>query len=61
MTASALGMLGVVLSVPALRDVFRMGPLHTDDLLLCLGAAVTSVAWFEALKVMRRRAAAPGL
>jgi Ca2+-transporting ATPase len=55
--ASALGMLGVVLYVPALRVVFRMAPLHTDDLLLCLSAGIVGVTWFEALKVIRRRRA----
>ena len=52
--ASALGMLGVVLYAPALREIFRMAPLHGDDLLLCLGAGVVSVAWFEVVKLMRR-------
>jgi hypothetical protein len=41
--------------VPALRAVFRMATLHGDDLLVCLGAGAVGVAWFEALKVIRRR------
>jgi Ca2+-transporting ATPase len=52
--ASALGMLGAVLYVPALREIFRMAPLHGDDLLLCLGAGVVGVVWFEVVKMMRR-------
>ena len=55
---SALGMLGLVLYVPALREVFRMAPLHANDLGLCLGAGVVGVAWFETLKVIRRRRSA---
>jgi Ca2+-transporting ATPase len=52
---SALGMLGLVLYVPTLRQAFRMAPLHANDLSLCLGAGMVGVAWFETLKVIRRR------
>lgn len=51
----ALLFLGVVLYVPALRDLFRFAPLHVDDLLVCLAAGATGVLWFEALKVVNRR------
>ncbi len=52
---SAFGLLALVLYAPALRAVFRMGVLHGDDLLVCVGAGVVGVTWFEALKVLRRR------
>ena len=54
---AALGMLGLVLYVPALREIFRMAILHLDDVALALGTGVASVAWFEVLKVVRTRAA----
>jgi Ca2+-transporting ATPase len=54
-TAGALVLLGLALYVPALRSLFRMSFLHGDDLLLCLGAGLVSVGWFELLKIFRRR------
>jgi Ca2+-transporting ATPase len=49
----ALALLGCVLYVPFLRDLFRFSTLHPDDLLLCLASGVVSVLWFEALKWSR--------
>jgi Ca2+-transporting ATPase len=49
----ALAFLGLVLYLPGLRELFHFAPLHADDLLLCLGAAVASVAWFEIFKLFR--------
>ncbi len=51
----AIVFLGLVLYVPALRGLFRFGVLHAFDLAICLAAGVVSVAWFEALKAVRRR------
>ena len=51
-----LTLAGLVLGVPPLRRLFRMGELHGDDLLICLAAGVVGVAWFEALKMMQKRA-----
>ncbi len=59
----ALGLLALVLYVPFLRELFQFSTLHADDLLLCLGAGVVSITWFELLKVFRNRkksAQAPG-
>jgi len=53
--AGGLTLLGLVLSVPPLRRMFRMAELHGDDLLICLCAGVVGVAWFEALKMIRKR------
>jgi Ca2+-transporting ATPase len=47
-------LLVLVLAVPALRDLFRFSRLHPNDLALCLGAGVSSIAWFEAFKFLRR-------
>lgn len=49
-TAGALAVLGLVLYVPALRELFRFATLHPDDLALCLLAGTLGVIWFELLK-----------
>jgi Ca2+-transporting ATPase len=49
--------LGLVLYVPALRDLFGFGVLHAVDLAICLVAGVLSVAWFEVFKIVRGRRA----
>jgi len=51
----ALIFLGLVLYVPFLRDLFRFSKLHFVDLTICLGAGVLSIAWFELVKVFRRK------
>ena len=51
----AVAFLGLVLYVPALRELFRFGVLHPLDLVICLAAGILSVAWFEAMKAIRRR------
>jgi len=59
----ALALLGLVLCVPGLRDLFGFALLHPDDLAICLVAGVASIGWFEALKVLsgrRQRLAAAG-
>jgi len=48
--ATGAGML-LTLYVPYLRGLFRLAPLHGADLLLCLGAAVTALLWFELYKL----------
>ncbi len=47
--------LGLVLYVPALRDLFKFDFLHPLDLWICLVAGGVSVLWFEALKLVNRR------
>lgn len=51
----ATGLLTLTLTVPFLRDMFRFVPLHLNDVLLCVGAAIGSMLWFEILKLIRRR------
>jgi Ca2+-transporting ATPase len=46
--------LTVVLTVPALRDLFRFAPLHVPDLAICLTAGVLSILAFELAKRFRR-------
>lgn len=47
--------LGAVLYLPFLKELFRFGILHPIDLLICLAAGITSVLWFEALKIFRKK------
>jgi Ca2+-transporting ATPase len=51
----AAAFLGLVLSIPALRELFHFAALHPDDLALCLVAGVAGILWFEGLKLLRRR------
>jgi Ca2+-transporting ATPase len=60
LTAGALAVLGLVLYAPFLRAIFRFSTLHAVDLVICLGAAMVSVAWFEAWKRIKGWAR-PGL
>jgi P-type Ca2+ transporter type 2C len=52
-------MLGATLAIPALRDLFRFGPLHIDDLLLTVGAGLLVLIVLEIAKPLVRRAMAP--
>ena len=47
--------LGLVLYVPALREVFHFAPLSPVDIAVSFAAAVLSVAWFEGLKLLNKR------
>jgi Ca2+-transporting ATPase len=48
-----LAVLGLVLYVPFLRELFRFSVLRPDDLAVCLGAGLLSVLWFEVLKKLK--------
>jgi Ca2+-transporting ATPase len=52
--AGAVALLTLVLYVAFLRDVFGFAVLHPNDLLICLAAALTSILWFEGIKVVRQ-------
>ncbi len=52
-------MLGATLAIPALRDLFRFGPLHMDDLLLTVGAGLLVLVVLEIAKPLLRRAMGP--
>lgn len=49
-------LLGVVLYVPLLRNLFRFSTLHPGDIVLCLAAGLGCSVWLDLLKLMRRRA-----
>jgi Ca2+-transporting ATPase len=47
----AVVLLGLVLYVPYLQTLFRFRTLHLVDIAYCLGAALVSILWFDALKL----------
>ena len=53
-----LAALAATLYLPAAAAVFRFVPLSAMELGLALGAGVLGVAWFEAVKLVRRRTSA---
>ena len=52
-TGGTTVLLGVVLFVPYTRTLFRFAFLHLNDFAICLGAALISIVWFEAFKLLR--------
>ena len=61
--SGALALLGTVLYIPFLRDLFRFALLHPIDLAICLSAGMISILWFEGLKSFNGRhngSSAPG-
>lgn len=54
-TGGALAVLGLVLSFPFLRNLFRVTILNPVDLLICLAAGAFSILWFELLKLVNRK------
>lgn len=51
----ALVFLASVLYVPFLRELFGFAYLHFLDIAICFMAAIASILWFEALKVINGR------
>jgi len=52
--AATLAILTLVIYVPFLRDLFRFGALHPNDLAVCFGAGVACILWFEVVKYLSR-------
>jgi Ca2+-transporting ATPase len=48
--AGAVLLLSVIVCVPALRELFRFGPLHLDDIAGVATATVCALAWMELMK-----------
>jgi Ca2+-transporting ATPase len=46
----AAALLGLVLGVGFLRELFRLAPLHGHDIAICIAAGLASVLWFEIFK-----------
>ncbi len=53
-TGLTLGLLGLVLYLPALARLFLFEPLRLPELLMALALGGLSVLWFEAIKFSRR-------
>jgi Ca2+-transporting ATPase len=51
----ALVSLGMVIYVPFLRELFSFAYLHFIDIAICFMAGITSILWFEALKIFNNR------
>ena len=51
---ATLALLTLVITVPFLRDLFKFGTLHFDDLALCFGAGIGCIIWFETVKYFSR-------
>jgi len=45
----------LLLTIPALREIFRFGPIHSGDALVVLAAGFISVLWFEIYKLIVNR------
>ncbi len=48
-------LLGLVLSVPGVRDLFDFSPPTPLELAICLAAGIASFLWFDVLKVVTRK------
>jgi Ca2+-transporting ATPase len=57
--AATLTILTLVIYVPFLRDLFRFGTLHPNELAICFGAGVACILWFEAVKYFSRLRSKP--
>jgi P-type Ca2+ transporter type 2C len=47
--------LGLILYVPALRNLFHFSKLGFFDVLICLGLCIVITLWFELLKIINKR------
>lgn len=56
---SAIVFLGLVIYVPFLRDLFHFEILTWFDVLICIGAGLLSVLWFEVVKYFSRHKKQP--
>jgi Ca2+-transporting ATPase len=49
----AVVLLAAIVAVPALRDLFRFGVLHADDVAAVAAASVLVLVWLQAVQVLR--------
>jgi Ca2+-transporting ATPase len=54
-TGGTVGMLALLLALPATRDLFQFNVMHIEDLGICLAAGIISVLWFEVYKLVRHK------
>jgi Ca2+-transporting ATPase len=55
----AFAVLGLAIYVPFLETLFRFEPLHLLDIAVCVSGGIASLLWFEGLKLLRNKVAAP--
>jgi Ca2+-transporting ATPase len=55
----AIVFLFLILFIPPLRTIFRFGPLHFIDTVLCVSAGFVSILMFELLKLLRKKLYVP--
>ena len=51
----AAALLAIALVTPGLRDLFRFGALHGDDVVVVSVASVVALLWLEAVRIVQRR------
>jgi Ca2+-transporting ATPase len=56
---ATLAVLTLVIYMPFLRDLFRFGTLHPNDLAICFGAGFACILWFEVVKYLSRPRSKP--
>jgi Ca2+-transporting ATPase len=45
----------LALQIPFLKNLFKFGPLHKIDMILCISAGILSIIFFEIIKLLRKR------
>jgi Ca2+-transporting ATPase len=50
-----IGLMGMILYAPPVSSFFKVRPLSLEQLLLCIGVGLISVAWIEPIKLFRNR------
>jgi magnesium-transporting ATPase (P-type) len=48
-------LLGLVIFVPFLQDIFHFAPMHAIDFCLVFVAGIVSITWFELMKIFMRK------
>ena len=54
-TAATGSLIALILLLPPARSLFRFGPLHGDDVAICFGAGLATLAILQALKPFWRK------
>ena len=54
-TGGTVVFLGLVLTIPFLREIFRFSVIHPVDVVICVSAGILSVVWFELFKMFTRK------
>jgi P-type Ca2+ transporter type 2C len=58
-TTGTLLVLGAVLYIPSIRNVFQFSTLHLNDIVICILLAMASITWIEVGKVLHRGIISP--